>query len=85
MAFINDAVTIENVCEGRHRERLVPEARFRRFPVVRSDHRRRAGLASSYFETITEHDDRMTDEQWKDRLNQTTPADMPWMADLVVR
>jgi hypothetical protein len=44
-----------------------------------------AGLASSYFETITENYDRLDDQRWSTTLGQATPADVPWMSDLVVR
>lgn len=43
------------------------------------------GLASSYFERVTDNFERLTDEAWKDELNSATPADVPWMTDLVVR
>ncbi|MGK4000437.1 DUF3160 domain-containing protein [Sorangium sp. So ce1024] len=43
------------------------------------------GLASSYFEKITENFERMTDEQWAGELQRTTPADVAWMKDLVSR
>ncbi|WP_437776675.1 DUF3160 domain-containing protein [Sorangium sp. So ce1097] len=43
------------------------------------------GLASSYFEKITENFDRMTDEQWAGEIQRTTPADVAWMKDLVSR
>lgn len=44
-----------------------------------------AGLASSYFEVVTEDFDRLDDIRWSEQLGQTTPADVPWMQDLVVR
>ena len=43
------------------------------------------GLASSYFEQITSNFERMTDEDWAKGLETTTPADVPWMTDLVSR
>ncbi len=43
------------------------------------------GLASSYFEKVTEKFERMTDEQWAADLTQATPADVAWMTDLVSR
>jgi hypothetical protein len=43
------------------------------------------GLASSYFERITENFDRLTDERWKDELVRATPPDVPWMQNVVVR
>ncbi|MDF1564375.1 MAG: DUF3160 domain-containing protein [Deltaproteobacteria bacterium] len=44
-----------------------------------------AGLASSYFEVITRDFERMDDLGWKDEINAGTPADVPWIQDLVVR
>jgi hypothetical protein len=44
-----------------------------------------AGLASSYFERITENFERLDDETWATELKAATPADVPWMKDLVVR
>jgi hypothetical protein len=43
-----------------------------------------AGLASSYFEQITENFERLTDQVWAQRLNQTPPDDVRWMNDLVL-
>ncbi|WP_437809047.1 DUF3160 domain-containing protein [Sorangium sp. So ce1078] len=43
------------------------------------------GLASSYFEKITENFERMTDEEWAGAIVETTPADVAWMKDLVSR
>ncbi|MDI1436060.1 DUF3160 domain-containing protein [Polyangium sorediatum] len=43
------------------------------------------GLASSYFEKITSNFERMTDEEWAQGLQGATPADVPWMTDLVSR
>ncbi|MDI1484135.1 DUF3160 domain-containing protein [Polyangium sp. y55x31] len=43
------------------------------------------GLASSYFEKITSNFERMTDEEWAQGLEAATPADVPWMTDLVSR
>jgi hypothetical protein len=43
------------------------------------------GLASSYFERITENFERLDDPTWSDEILQTTPDDVPWMVDLVVR
>lgn len=43
------------------------------------------GLASSYFEQITENYERLDDETWAADIMQTTPPDVPWMTDLVVR
>ncbi len=44
-----------------------------------------AGLASSYFERITENFDRLDDKRWKDEIVAATPPDVPWMQSLVVR
>ncbi len=43
------------------------------------------GVASSYFEQVTENFERLTDEAWADGLKSETPADVPWMTDLVTR
>jgi hypothetical protein len=43
------------------------------------------GLASSYFERVTENFERLNDQDWSDELLQTTPPDVPWMQDLVAR
>jgi len=43
------------------------------------------GLASSYFETITSNFDRLDDIRWTEQLYQSTPDDVEWMQDLVVR
>ena len=45
-----------------------------------------AGLVGAYFEQVTQNYDRLTDERWKNELQSaTSPADVPWMADLVAR
>jgi hypothetical protein len=44
-----------------------------------------AGVVSAYFEQITENFKRMTDQEWSAQINASTPADVPWMQDLVVR
>jgi len=44
-----------------------------------------AGLVSSYFERITENYERLSDEPWADEILTKTPADVPWMTDIVVR
>ncbi|HJX51610.1 MAG TPA: DUF3160 domain-containing protein [Polyangia bacterium] len=44
-----------------------------------------AGVVSSYFEQITENFKRMTDQEWATQISAATPADVPWMQDLVVR
>ncbi|XXX74351.1 DUF3160 domain-containing protein [Sorangium sp. So ce134] len=43
------------------------------------------GLASSYFEQITEGFERMTDEEWAGNIRETRPDDVAWMKDLVAR
>ncbi|HEY6558496.1 MAG TPA: DUF3160 domain-containing protein [Polyangiaceae bacterium] len=43
------------------------------------------GLASSYFERITENFDRLDDKRWKDAIVAATPDDVPWMQNIVVR
>jgi hypothetical protein len=43
------------------------------------------GLASSYFEKITENFERMDDEQWSSEISAQTPDDVPWMQPIVVR
>ena len=43
------------------------------------------GLASAYFEHITEGFKRLTDEEWAKSINAAAPADVPWMTDLVAR
>lgn len=43
-----------------------------------------AGLASSYYELITEGFERLTDPDWEKRLNgQDPPADVEWMIPLL--
>jgi hypothetical protein len=44
-----------------------------------------AGLATAYFEKITENWQRVTEQEWGDALLAETPPDVPWMSDLVVR
>jgi hypothetical protein len=43
------------------------------------------GLASSYFERITENFERMTDQDWAGQITGATPSDVSWMTDLVAR
>lgn len=43
------------------------------------------GVASSYFEQVTENFQRKTDEEWQKDLETATPSDVPWMTDLVSR
>ncbi len=44
-----------------------------------------AGVVSSYFEQIAANFERKTDQQWSSELQTSTPADVSWMQDLVVR
>jgi hypothetical protein len=44
-----------------------------------------AGLASSYFEVVTQNYQRLTDMTWSSTLNAQVPDDVRWMKDLVVR
>lgn len=44
-----------------------------------------AGVVSAYFEQITDNFKRMTDQEWSSQISAATPADVPWMQDLVVR
>ncbi|WP_437722017.1 DUF3160 domain-containing protein [Sorangium sp. So ce861] len=43
------------------------------------------GLASSYFEKITENFERMNDEEWAGEIVGANPDDVAWMKDLVAR
>lgn len=43
------------------------------------------GVASAYFEHVTEQFQRKTDEEWQKDLQNATPPDVPWMSDLVSR
>jgi hypothetical protein len=43
------------------------------------------GLASSYFEKVTDSFKRLDDREWAHEVNTATPADVPWMSDLVIR
>lgn len=42
------------------------------------------GLASSYFEKITDDYERLNDEDWADQLYSNPPEDVEWMQDIVV-
>jgi hypothetical protein len=44
-----------------------------------------AGLVFSYHEKITDDFTRLDDIKWKDSISSTSPDDVPWMRDLVVR
>jgi hypothetical protein len=123
LAFINQAVTIENVCGGGMADGWYPQLVYgdsleyaptiadvhtqptdeggsqvgkilhvgtgsARLMVVTVDTcqgpRAYAGLASSYYEKVTENFDRLTDERWETELGQTPPANVPWVTDFVV-
>lgn len=43
------------------------------------------GVVSSYFERVTEGFERLNDEQWSGEVTPGSPADVPWMQDLVAR
>lgn len=43
------------------------------------------GLASSYFEKITDGFERMTDQEWARMIQEAMSSDVPWMQDLVSR
>ncbi|HEY0715826.1 MAG TPA: DUF3160 domain-containing protein [Polyangia bacterium] len=43
------------------------------------------GLASSYFEQVTENWKRLDDPTWEKQIEKTQPADVRWMTDLVAR
>jgi uncharacterized protein DUF3160 len=44
-----------------------------------------AGLASSYFEKVTENLQRLDDPTWATMLDATPPADAPWLSPLIAR
>lgn len=44
-----------------------------------------AGVVSAYFEQTTDQFKRKTDQEWATELNAATPADVPWLANIVVR
>jgi hypothetical protein len=41
------------------------------------------GLASSYYEHVTEHLQRLTDSEWKTQLQASAPPEPKWIQDLV--
>jgi hypothetical protein len=43
------------------------------------------GLASAYFERVTEGFVRLTDREWASSIQAGAPADVAWMADIVRR
>jgi hypothetical protein len=43
------------------------------------------GLASSYFERVTDDFERLKDEDWASEILDATPPDVAWMSDLVAR
>jgi hypothetical protein len=44
-----------------------------------------AGLASSYYELITEHYKRLDDPTWATQVTSNPPPEVPWMKDLIAR
>jgi hypothetical protein len=45
-----------------------------------------AGLASSYYETITQNYNRLDDPTWANQFTSSSkPADVPWMQDLIAK
>ncbi|HEY3595048.1 MAG TPA: DUF3160 domain-containing protein, partial [Polyangiaceae bacterium] len=45
-----------------------------------------AGLAFSYYEKVTDHFERLTDDQWSTEFGDAkSPEDVPWMSDLLGR
>jgi hypothetical protein len=44
-----------------------------------------AGLASSYFEVVTEHYKRLDDQSWAKQLMEAPPTDVAWMTDVIGR
>jgi len=44
-----------------------------------------AGVVSSYFEKTTTGLQRLTDQEWSTQIRSTPPADVSWVANLVVR
>jgi hypothetical protein len=42
-----------------------------------------AGLASSYYEKITENFERLTDEAWQSSLREAPPVDVEWMQSVI--
>ncbi len=127
MAFVNDAVTIRNGCDGPdgadgwYGQLFFDQAKAIEYdPTIADVHtqptdeagnpvgkvlhvgtgmprllvvtvdtcngpRAYAGLASSYFERITENFERLDDEGWAETLNTATPADPAWLSDVIVR
>lgn len=43
------------------------------------------GVASSYFERVTQNWQRLDDEAWKAEIEKATPPDPPWLSGIVVR
>jgi len=43
------------------------------------------GLASSYFERVTEDFERLTDQTWAAEVMESAPEDPPWLRDVIVR
>jgi hypothetical protein len=42
-----------------------------------------AGLASSYYETITQNFDRLTDDRWQANFGANEPPDVSWVSDIL--
>jgi hypothetical protein len=62
---------------------------YPRFLIVTADtcHGPRAyvGLVSSYFEKVTDHFQRLNDQDWLATIQENHPADPPWLSDIIVR
>jgi hypothetical protein len=43
------------------------------------------GFVLPYFEHVTKNFERLTDEQWWERVQKEAPPDVPWMEDVVAR
>jgi hypothetical protein len=41
------------------------------------------GIALGYHERVTEHFERLTDDQWTDSIYQAAPAEVPWLAPVL--
>jgi hypothetical protein len=129
MAFINQTVTVQEVCGGGIADGWYPKLVFgdplKFDPTIADVHtqpmdeggndvgrvlhvgtgyareivvttnsctgpRAYVGLVGTYYEKITEHYDRLTDEKWMNLFHDATGAsappapDVPWVADLIV-
>jgi hypothetical protein len=124
MDFINQAVTLQNICGGAVANGWYPKLVFgdstKFHPTIADVHtqltdeagnvvgrvlhvgtgyprlmvitreacsgpRAYAGLVFSYYENVTENFERLTDDKWATEFNTTSPADVPWMTDLLGR